>query len=491
MVRENRKKSVSVPPLYSLTLLPGYLVNNDPRIFYFVNVLLSLVSAVFLMLILEKLSKNILLSSFVLLIYITNYFIYWYPTLAMAENLILPIFLGTVLLMISKATPINILLLSILSISFYATKYANLPLTFVAPLIYAVKIFALDSTPILKKKLLLLLTVSFLISVGIFSFYEYLTKGTSLMNTIIGIFPNPFTGGASIVEEPVSQQQNSSPWFSVKYLSQNIPQYLKILIGEPTKLLWDSTPLFPRYISIMGLCGLIFGLIVKKFRLVSFFLITMLFGEILFMSTFYSFDARYIFHAIPTLALGLCIFVSILMKYLTGKRLRKLFYVLFLFTFMFFSVNNAVRLKKQIMLNIKYSETPWYYISVKNLNNYFTKDKIKDGKKPIVISAMPPYLIDFFSNGNYTLLPLSYEQEFRDEKEIVWGPNDYSDLPRLYTKYIKEGYNVYASRYGLGNESYTNRDFNIIQNKFNLSEVSKGCFEQCNIYSLGVKSESR
>ena len=155
--------------------------------------------------------------------------------------------------------------------------------------------------------------------------------------------------------------------------------------------------------------------------------------------------------------------------------------------FCFYVFNNALRIKNQISLNLKYAETPWYYISVLKLNEYFTDDKVIDGKKPVVISALPPFLVDFYSNGNYTLLPLSYEQEFRSAKEITWGPNDYTDLPKLYTKYIKEGYDVYVSRYGLGNEVYTNRDFEIIMKEFQLDLVWPGCYEQCNIYTVGLK----
>ena len=85
------------------------------------------------------------------------------------------------------------------------------------------------------------------------------------------------------------------------------------------------------------------------------------------------------------------------------------------------------------------------------------------------------------------MLPLSSEQEFRGIKEIVWGPNDYSDLPKLYRKYLKEGFNVYVSRAGLGNESYTNRDFDNIVKVFNTQIVLPGCFDQCNIYRVKIK----
>ena len=103
------------------------------------------------------------------------------------------------------------------------------------------------------------------------------------------------------------------------------------------------------------------------------------------------------------------------------------------------------------MLNLKYAETPWYYLSVVKLNEYFAKLPIKK-QKTIVISSLIPYYIDFYSNKTYDLLPLSLEQEFRNNRKEAWGNNDYSDLLALYKSYLDRGYDVYVHNYGLGNE---------------------------------------
>jgi hypothetical protein len=70
-----------------------------------------------------------------------------------------------------------------------------------------------------------------------------------------------------------------------------------------------------------------------------------------------------------------------------------------------YGATNAMRLKSAVMINLKYAETPWYYISVQTLNDYF-KNNDRNAKKPIVISALIPYYVDFFANGNYRLLPV-------------------------------------------------------------------------------------
>jgi len=107
---------------------------------------------------------------------------------------------------------------------------------------------------------------------------------------------------------------------------------------------------------------------------------------------------------------------------------------------------------------------------------------------PYVISPMPPYYIDFYSNGNYRLLPLDKDQEFRQSKEAAWGYEDYSDFHGIYKKYLLEGYPVYVSTYGLGNEFYLHEAFDELSKDFKLTEVQNECYTQCKIYKLEFKN---
>ena len=254
------------------------------------------------------------------------------------------------------------------------------------------------------------------------------------------------------------------------------------------RFLWDFTPIVPVWVGVLGLFGLIAGVFFKSFRFLCFALISLLFGQVIFISTFYAADARFIYHAIPTLILGFAISLSLASELFKRVKLQLVFFVLLFGLFAFYLTSNAIRFKKQIMLNLKYAETPWSYISIKKLNEYFTTDKIVGGKKPVVISASPPYLIDFYSNGNYHLLPLSKDQEFRSVKEIAWGPNDYSDLPKLYTKYIKDGYPLYVAKYGLGNEGYLHSSYQDVEQNFRLTEVVDGCYNVCDVYKVELKN---
>ncbi|MFZ1720913.1 MAG: hypothetical protein WAU07_00215, partial [Microgenomates group bacterium] len=48
----------SVAPLYSALLMPGFVINFDPRFFYFTNVLLALLSFLIFFLIAKKIIKD-------------------------------------------------------------------------------------------------------------------------------------------------------------------------------------------------------------------------------------------------------------------------------------------------------------------------------------------------------------------------------------------------------------------------------------------------
>lgn len=479
--RENRTFRPPIPPLYSLSLTSVFLINPDPRMFYFTNVVLAVLS----MLLFYKITLFLVpvkdgttglntirgfLRGFLLFLYVTNYFIYWFPTLAMAENLTLCLFMASLNLLLSKVNLVNTALAFLIGIGFYITKYASIPLTVIFLMLYFLK-FALyiRSTNVRISKFSIIFYTAVLLVLGAVFFYGNFTKASSFINIITDF-------------------SSTDRWFSLKYLGGNLRHYLNALTGGSERFLWDSTPLVPRFVAISGLLGLAVGLLKDRLRFFSLALIFLLASSVLFISTLYTYDIRYIYHAIPILLIGFGQLISFLMS-TPIKQFLKLFLILTLFLAVgYYGLSNAVRIKNQISLNLKYAETPWYYISVVKLNTYFTPDKISKGQKPVVISALPPYLVDFYSNGNYTLLPLSYDQEFRGFKEVVWGENDYSDLLKLYSDYLDKGYSVYVARYGLGNEGYTNRDFQVIVKSFNTKLVQEGCFEQCNIYELSKKN---
>jgi hypothetical protein len=195
---------------------------------------------------------------------------------------------------------------------------------------------------------------------------------------------------------------------------------------------------------------------------------------------------RYVNHAIPTLLIGFGLFLNGLEMILKRRKLAIVFVGIIILFFGFYSVSSYKRLRTQVSINLKYAETPWYYISVLKLNAYFHESTLGT-KKPYVISSMPPYYIDFFSNGNYRLLPLHREQEFRGAREEAWGTNDYSDLLTLYESYLKRRQTLFIHNYGLGNEEYLKNAFNQVEKRFKITLVQEGCYNACNIWRVELK----
>jgi len=399
----------------------------------------------------------------------------------MAENMTLTLFLGVLLILLSKVSIKNIILFPILCVSFYGVKYASILLTIAFLFVYLVKLITLTVKKDLNKSGVIIFISATFVAATTFLLYEYLARGINPFASILRF---------SSVAAPISHSVGSkSPWFSIAYSKVNMVHYVNALTGGSERFLWDFTPLVPNFVALGSFLGLILGLFQRSFRFICFTFLLIILSNVMFMSTFYSADMRYIYQLIPVLLLGFGIFLEIYLEKYSKGVLGMFLLLVVILLFTYYGATNAIRIKSQISLNLRYAETPWYYISVLKANEFFSSDKISQGKKPILISALPPYFVDFYSNGNYTLLPLSYDQEFSSSRELVWGFNDYSDLPKLYAHYLNNGFNVYVSRYGLGNEGYTNRDFQVIMSQFETELVIKGCYEQCNIYKLISKKK--
>lgn len=497
--REGRILKPSVPFLYSASLIPGFIIYRDVRFFYFSNVILAFLGLIFLYKFLEKVLPNVYINLFILFLYTTNYFIFWYPNLPMAENLLLTLYILGLFLLVSKLTPKNAFIAGLIGISFYATKYASVSLTLAYLLSYSLKVLlslnkkgrSFDIKSILKHRGLLtknILSAPIVFIAGtsasllLFFIIDSLIRGNN-------IFFQLFEHAGALAVSKTSSGSSIQPagWFDTGYFRDHFLIYLNALLGNQMRFLWDQTPLVPKYLAWPAIGGILTCLFIKQYRFLSLSLIFLIIMPIVAISSFYAIDARYINHVIPTLLIGLGLFLVVIYKFLDRQKLKTIFYLLLIVLSIFYSATNFQRLKYQIALNLKHSETPWYYMSVKNFNSYFQTVHPSLNDKPILITALQPFYIDFFSNLNYKLLPLSSEQEFFKRAEIVWGPNDYSDLIALYAKYLEDGRNVYVTNSALGNEVYLYNGFNAVKANFTFDEVKKGCFDTCNIYKISPK----
>ncbi|HAV15461.1 MAG TPA: hypothetical protein DCX25_03960 [Candidatus Pacebacteria bacterium] len=485
--REGRTIVPAVPPLYSLSLVPAFLVKNDARMFYVTNVILALTAYALFVNILRKTTDKPAIEILLSFMYVTNFYISWYPQWAMAENLMLPVVLYSILLLLQPATKKHALIAGVIPIALYGIKFANAPLVVVFLALYAIKFF---------KKFFILFIASVICFTTLYILGDYAISGRNLILTgwslVLSLVKQLPMFVSSGQRGSTATQASLSPWFSLSYLPENFAMQWRGLHGYGAKFLWEQTPILSHAVAVFGWVGFGWSLLYAQRRWFSLALVLVILAETLFMSTFYSTDMRYLMFAIPFLLIGFGWAVEY-----SAKTLGKLFHgfssmwllnCLVIGITMVYLFSNALQLKSQIMVNLKYAETPWWYLAVVDMNTYFSKVETKDGKKPIVISAMPPYFIDFYSNKTYTLLPLSAQQEFRSYLVEAWGPNDYSDMMKLYATYLKNGYDIYLEEYGLGNEGYLHEAFQNVLKNFTVIKVQSGCYNVCNIYSVITKN---
>lgn len=485
--REGRSFPIAVPFLYPLSLVPILAMNNDPRAYYIANVFFMFCTVLLLNRLLKKLAIRAMVRLFVLFAFITNYYIGWYPQWAMAENILLPVILVGVSLLVEKPTLKVQVATGILPILLYSIKYANAPLTIAFYVLYLIKFFFVDKA--FMKRSITSFVLSALISSLIFLSVDASISGGNFLSSIWSLVTQ-YASESSQKVQGAPQVSTEGKWFSIDYFPEHFVFYWNSLQGDSTIVLWEHSPLYPRFIAVLGLLGLCLSLLTKR-RWFSLVLISLLGAQILFMSTFYSTDMRYVLFAIPFIYIGLGFVFEDAFLYAQKHHLFVQMILLFSIMCLVYGIQTFGYLRKQIVLNLKYAETPWWYISVQSTIDYINENESSFSKRPLVISAIPPYLFDFYSKKNFTLLPLSVDQEFRSHRKEVWGDHDYTNLSKVYESYLLDGFPVFVMSYGLGNQKNLIRDYKAIQQHFELQEVKPGCYTLCVISKLSLKKGAK
>lgn len=494
--REGRTIRPSVPPLYSLSFAPAFLLYRDVRMFYLVNVLLSLGTLTVYYALIRRLFTHQSIRGMLLLLWVTSSMFIWFPSLAMAENLLILIYVSALWLLAAPLTKKNSILAGFIAVAFYATKYASLPLSGVFPLLYGVKLLWGDESLSWKSmrklfrvgaKLTMLqrLWLWYLASLAVFGSldlaYEYFAKDNNVIGGLFSLFV------AIVLPQPTAPGDAGSTggFFGLQFVRQNVHSYGNWLIGNPIQVLWKNIVILPKIFALPALIGWLVAVWDKRTRLLGASLIIMVSAVFAFMSVFYAFDGRYMIIAIPSLFVGFGFFLSFVAK--SFPALQRTFSLLLIICGLLFFATQFRALKLQIALNLKYAETPWYYVSIQTMDQYLHAHQSEFAKTPVVISAIPPYMYDVFATSKPIMLPLHMAQEFRSYPKQAWGDHDYSNLEKLYTEYIEAGHPVFLTQYGLGNEKYLQIQFATLLEDFDATKIQDGCFNLCAIYQLHVK----
>lgn len=483
IARDSGRIVPSVPPLYSLFLAPTWFVSQDARTFYFVNVVLALASFASLVVLLRLVTKKFWLVGLTLLLWVTNWYMYWLPSLAMSENLL---FVWIVSMLIWVKLPLKKwsgLIAGLLIWLPYFTKFSAAPQTVVFGVIVLVRYwFAWKAEKTSERKAFvqefLVFATATLSVLLMYTLHEYLQSGTTLLHRLIKVVTSVASSNPDI-----PTQGESYVAFSSMFISQHFPGYLQAAFGKVTPFLWDRTPVWEWWLAWLGFAGLVVSSKWSKHKAVFLSALAIIFAQISFMATFYVIDARYILPVFAVVPLGLVGLVETVKKrpwsYMVGGA--------FILCCMVALVLRVPTVRKTVAINLKYAETPWYVLSVKELDKALEAQELTDA--PVaVISPLAPHLHDFYSSQSvkYHLLPLTRFQDFRTEatRDQLYGQDEYSDLLALYDKYLADGYQVYIESYGLGNVTSHHEDYQKLMSAFETEKVWAGCHGLCDVYKI-------
>lgn len=426
-----------IPPLYSFFLIPFFGLFNDVRSFYLANILLLTATIILYLFWLKKIFKNDwLVIGLIGFLLVTNFYFYNLPSLLLAENMSLFFMVLALYLLTTK----EIYLSSFLGVGFWLIKFSNLPLGLV--------FYFLKSWQSPKRRYWM--GVGFLLLV----FIGYLVASKILIG---------------------HKNLSAATGFSLGYLKNNFVFYFKNLIGLTGQFLWFRQPMFSPLIGIIAFIGFIAGLFTKQWRRLSLNGLLIVFSLVVFMSFFYAPDTRYIITILPLWLVGVGIFF-------TGFKLRnKMILILFFLIIYLFYNSLIIKLKNQIVLNLKYKEDPWNYLAVRQFNQFFSQSQNQGG---YLGTFLPPFYINYFTNDRYHYLPLIETQDFFPGEEGFLKQMGIRDIKDFYRKLLKQNKKIFVSNYYTANLKEWQEYFESLKENFNLELKQEGCYNVCNIYEI-------
>jgi hypothetical protein len=457
---------IIVPPVYSIYLVPFFLIVNDIRVFYLANMLLALASLILLMKVLQTIFGESRGAKFTLfisgLLYVTSFYIFTLPSLLMAENITLFLVTVGLYLFVSPVRRYTYVLMGCVMALLVLVKFSNFPITLAFSTLFLIKAFHKDKRDGIK--LLAWLTAGAMV---VF-FYVVVSK------ILVG-----------------HKNLQGTETIALHNLLPNLSNYFALLMGTQTSFLWYTEKLISPLMAVLAMGGIIVGLCLSKWRDLTLAMLGLLVSTLVAMSFFTKVDGRYFIALFPAVIILVSIFLHSLITLIARKREVISVIVVFLIALVYFIYPGfgyvqgepvAISLKKQIGLNFKHKSDPWNYHAVQNLNSYFDK---KADKKPYVGTVLPPFYVAFYANGNYQYLPLTLSQEFISMDD-VYRKNVMKTrtMVEYYSNLLDAGHEVYVTNSYLGNVKGWGDEFSNLSKYFTLKLVKEGCVGSCNIYKV-------
>lgn len=452
------RANISQPPLYSLILSLGYLIWNNPRSYYLINMVLMISPALIILKIIIIHSKNTFTKICSIIFFSLHAYLYWLPSVPMTENLAF-FLIAVCLYFITKKnySKKDFLLTLIFGLLLTLSRLAIIPMSITLITIGFYRILK-NSDDNLKRKYFLL---AIIMAIGINVLFSFFLE-KSLLDYFIYFFKQTFYPNDVI------------KFYDISNFNNNIISYAKTLLGYKSSFLWLTNPLTSVWITFAIILNIIDGN-KKEILLKVMPLMTVFISQFFLLLSFYLTDSRYILYSIILLTLIYSISVP---------KKPSVLYKIFVVAFIFFHFLNQIPLFKNIISeNIFHKSVAWQYESVKVIDKFF-----KNNDYSFLITSLPPHFIDAYSNNKIILLPMSHSQEFLQKKEYPWGNEiDYENLSDYYANLLVAKKEVYISNAYITHQQSVINDYEIFKKEFDLELFSSGCLEACNIYKLSLK----
>lgn len=481
------------PPLYTLIVAPIYVFFNDLRAFYFINIGLILISTIFFYQIILKISSKVLVKIIVFLTFISTPIIYWYPSTAMPENLLICLFIISIWLLLKPVSTVTTIATGVIAVAFFASKYVAWPLSVSLGLIFFLKIVNFKRLNILKLKLLVILLLSASASFLIYSQIEFSTKGVDVLKVVwenLKTVLSAATAGKVARGEELTSQKlmtnyistlSNSSMYSLGDYQDKFFRYLAGLMGGQIPVAGKNFQLIPIVVGMASLAGLFFNLCCPKQRLLTIYLFLSVLGMVLFAPMFIDVDARYMFVPMIVLILSYGLLLQNFQSILTHYNRSSYFYFLTLSSLILITFSLYVPLKNQLRANFISSEGSAYYQVAQMLNNYFKE--AKTDQRSYVITILPPHILAPYSNHRYSFWPLTKAQRFAQHPD-VWKIPESGNYLLSYQQYYSKGSNIYLLDYGIADNTLFYQSYLRLKGSFHLNKVAEGCYKRCSLFKL-------
>lgn len=454
--------------LYPLLHIPTFFIFRAPQYFFVTNVLLGVVSLASLFLAVKLKTKSVVLAALAAILLLLHGYFVWLASVPMAENLVISLISLFLLLVVrfgqkKQHASWEILLASILSVSFVVTKFS---LVFVSAVVWLTFVVFFVHRKLWRELGVFLLGVC--AALACILIYQLGWVG---FNPLESVRPQLETkSGVELVT------------FSFSFVANNSAFYLRSLVGLGTKFLWKSDPITIGLIPLFGILG--FWMILRKNEyILGFSQLAIIFVTIAILLPFYAADARYLFGVLPILVFLTVIGVTELsMHSLFVKRKILMQTVIFMVLVVSLCFTQKTLFREIISSNLLHRSKAWQYESVLILDAYFS-----DHQNATLITVLPPYLYSYHAQNQVVLLPLSRKQEFMNESQRPWGELEYDNLLREYQKILDRNKELYVTNAYLSSQHEFELDWQRIQDRFMVEKVIEGCLNTCNLYKLSTK----